>query len=150
MRGQKTSSVRLISVLGVALAVGVLLALGSTAASARLVPGGATPQGPPAVRSLELDKIEPGAGVVIDTKETAFGPGAFRFTTDLGPASFAFPETRPFADAQDEVFSNKDGSYFSVLSESPSPDLTDSNSVRGGITHIQELKAYRKRSDDAP
>ena len=149
MRDQKTWSVRFISVLSVALAVGVLLALGSTAASARLQPGGATPEGPPAVRSLEMDKIEPSAGVVIDTKETAFGPGAFRFFTDLGSAAFSFPESASTSDGIDEVFSNKDGSYFSVLTHSPSPDLTDPNSVRGGITHIQELKAYRKRSDDA-
>ena len=85
MRDQKTWSVRFISVLGVALAVGVLLALGSTAASARgPQPGpGAVRDGRP-VQFLELDKIEPSAGVVIDTKETIGGSLAFRFLADLG------------------------------------------------------------------
>ena len=147
MRGQKTLSVRLIS-LGVALVVVVLLALGNTAASARRVPGpSAAPDGTP-LRFLELDKIEPSAGVVIDTKEATTGKFAFRFLADLGPAAFVFPETKPFADATDQVVTNKDGSYFSALTQSPSPDLTDPHSARGGISHFEELQAYRKRSAD--
>ena len=72
-----------------------------------------------------------------------------RFLADLGPAAFAFPETRPLAAATDRVFTNKDGSYFSALTQSPSPDVTDPHSVRGGISHFEELQAYRKRSGDA-
>ena len=149
MRDQKTWSVRFMSVMGVALAVGVLLALGSTAASARVQTGpGATPDGVP-VQFLELDKIEPSAGVVIDTKQAGTGSSAFTYLADLGSAAFAFPETRPLADATDRVFTNKDGSYFSVLTQSPSPDITDPHSLRGGISHFEELQAYRKRSGDA-
>jgi uncharacterized delta-60 repeat protein len=149
MRDQKTWSVRFISVLGVALAVGVLLALGSAAASARVQTGpGATPDGVP-VQFLELDRIEPSAGVVIDTKQAGTGSSAFTYLADLGPAAFAFPETRPIAAATDRVFTSKDGSHFSALTQSPSPDVTDPHSVRGGISHFEELQAYRKRSGDA-
>src|SRR4051794_40533853 len=147
MRGQRTRSVAFISLMGVALAIGALLALGSTTASARTGPGPVRDGRP--VQFLELDKIEPSAGVVIDTKETIGGSSAFRYLADLGRAAFAFPEMKPFADGTDQVVTNRDGSYFSALTQSPSPNLTDPHSPRGGISHFEELQAYRKRSGDA-
>jgi uncharacterized delta-60 repeat protein len=150
MRGQKTWSMRFVSLLGIALAVGVVLALGSTAASARQVQ-----TGPGSVRAghpaqfLELDKIEPSAGLVTDVKESIGGSFDFTFFTDLGLAAFTFPETFPIADGSNRVTTNRDGSRFSVLTQSPTPDLTDLHAVRGGISHFEELQAYKKRSGNA-
>ncbi len=72
-----------------------------------------------------------------------------RFLAELGTAPFVFPETNRTTIAIDRVFSSFDGSSFTVLTQSPTSDLTDAHAVRGGITHLDEYQAYRKRSPDA-
>lgn len=148
MRGQKTWSVRFTSLLGVAL--GVVLAVGSGAASAQQVqtgPGSVRAGRP--VQFLEFDKIKPDGSHVIDVKESIGGSFDFTFFTDLGRTAFVFPETFPIADGSDRVSTVRDGSRFSALTQSPSPDLTDPQAVRGGISHFEELQAYKKRSASA-
>jgi uncharacterized delta-60 repeat protein len=51
--------------------------------------------------------------------------------------------------ANDEVFSSANGSQYNVFTQAPSPVSTDPGTPRGGVSHLDEFQAYRKRSGDA-
>ena len=149
MRDQKTWSVRFISVLGVALAVGVLLALGSTAASARPAPDGPAPlhDGKP-VRFYTLSRIDATTGRVTLDEGAKEGGRLFK-VAKLGLTPFHTDGSHGTNSAFDQVFSTADGSDYNVLTQAPSPVSTEPGTPRGGASHLDEFQAYRKRSGDA-
>ena len=112
------------------------------------VPALAVPDGPP-VRFYALSKIDRSVGPVTMFSAGWTGKIVLRFVADLGTAAFVFPETNRTTVAIDRVFSSFDGSSFTTLTQSPTSDLSDAHAVRGGITHLDEYQAYRKRSPDA-
>ncbi len=128
-------------VLIVALAVATLLVCASPAVAA-------APDGAP-VRFWNLSKIDRSAGVVTLSAAGSTGKFVLRELDELGPAPFAFPETHRSAVAIDRVFSSFDGTSFTTLTQSPTSNLTDAHVPRGGITHLDELAACRRRSPDA-
>jgi uncharacterized delta-60 repeat protein len=110
-------------------------------------PAVAAPDGAP-VRFWELLKLNRSLGV-LTANDGAQQGGVVKKVAKLGRAPFTFPETNGAGAALDRVFSSADGSHYDVLTQAPAPNLFDPRSVRGGLSHLDELQAYRKRSDDA-
>jgi uncharacterized delta-60 repeat protein len=100
------------------------------------------------VRFWELDKINRTLGP-IPLNTGAQQGGELLERAKLGLAPFRFPETNKAGAAIDKVFSSADGSHYDVLTQAPSPIVSDPRSTRGGISQLQQLQAYRKQSGDA-
>jgi uncharacterized delta-60 repeat protein len=140
---------RFVSLLGVVLAVGVVLALGSAAASARpaqAVPAAAHKDLP--VRFYTLSRIDATTGKVTVAQGSQQG-GRLHKRVHIGHTPFNLLQTRGSLTAFDDVFSSADGSDYSVLTQSPTPTSTDPGTPRGGVSHLDEFQAYRKRSGNA-
>src|SRR6476646_4471091 len=148
MRDQKTWSMRLVWLLSAALAVGMLFALGSAAAIARPAPIGPAsgPDGKP-LRFYTLSRIDATTGKVTVADGAQQG-GRLHKVVKIGRAAFVIPHGGKIA-ANDEVFSSANGSQYNVFTQAPSPVSTDPGTPRGGVSHLDEFQAYRKRSGDA-
>ena len=67
----------------------------------------------------------------------------------FGPAAFGFPESTQRGSAIGTLFSTASGKRYSVLAQAPSFNPFQPGSKKGGLTHLDELQAYEKRSDRA-
>jgi len=126
-------------VAAVVASLGALLLLAAPALAAR--------DGDP-LRTWELSKITRSLGPIPANTGTQ-QHGEVLKRAKLGVAPFRFPETDNAGAAIDKMFSSADGSHYDVLTQAPSPIVSDPRSVRGGISDLQQLQAYRKQSGDA-
>ncbi|HET7047070.1 MAG TPA: hypothetical protein VFI54_02280 [Solirubrobacteraceae bacterium] len=134
--------------LGVALAVGVLLALAGPAA-ARPAQAHASPAAVDTrpVRSWSVLQIRGDTDVKIAGGRQR--GGLLKKTIDVGPSAFLLQPGLGPDRAIASVRSTADGSDYHVLAQSPVKQPFDPHSPLGSVTHLDESQTYRKRSGDA-
>src|SRR4051794_40996310 len=122
-----------------ALATAALLLIAAPAAVAK-------PQGEP-LRFWSISQVRHGAGARPVTSGSQLG-GPLAKQADLGFAAFSFPESVAGDRAFGTVASSADGKSYDVLAQAPGFDPFEPRSPEGGLTHLEQLQAYEKRSDD--
>src|SRR6478735_1055703 len=128
-----------------AVSLGALLLLAAPAAAA--------PAHAP-VRFWKISRIDQGAGAVPVESGAQVG-GKLQKTAELGRVVFNLPLHAPYwyflprDDAFGSLFSNDDGTQYSVLAQSPVPNPQRVGAPKGGLTHLDEYQAYEKRDGDA-
>jgi hypothetical protein len=116
-------------------------------------PAVAASQGDPA-RIWSVSEVQQGAGAV-PVRDGAQLGGTLQESAKIGPVAFNLPLPAPYwyflprDDAFGSLFSNADGSQYSVLTQAPTLNPYRARSPKGSITHLDEYQAYEKREGDA-
>jgi len=116
-------------------------------------PAVAASQGDPA-RIWSVSEVQQGAGAVPVSNGAQLG-GKLQRMAEIGPVAFNLPLHAPYwyflprDHAFGSVFSDADGSQYSVLAQAPTLNPFRARSPKGAVTHLDEYQAYEKRDSDA-
>jgi uncharacterized delta-60 repeat protein len=123
------------------------LALSLAALLAAAAPAAANAEGGP-LRQWTVSEFDRGRGEVQVASGSQLG-GELSRTVDLGRVTFNLQPFDVFDRAAGGVFSTADGVHYGVSVQAPSIDFFRPGSAKGGLTHLDQYQAYRKKAGAA-